>query len=321
MVRAILETCGLPKNTPGTNIRVNELLHEAIRVAPDCPDTPEMVKLLIDYGVESVNNGWEGSPLNLLMRNRRGPQEKEVERLEIAKMLLTKGARMNEVDENGGTACIYAAIHGLSGILGLLMKEESFDINEMSAIHLWCGDSDSEYRMLHLASRYRHVAIVKMLIDKGADTNVKTTQGRTALHFCLYNVLGVLDAGQGLEIAKILIANGADVKARTFFEYEWSPFHEWSLLHILAETGDSAVAISQLLLENGADVNIKDHPGRNPLPTAVLRKVVAGKKFEQFLAWGEDLKKVVEAESIGVVKLLLDNGAEVDAKMENGCTA
>jgi len=37
---------------------------------------------------------------------------------------------------------------------------------------------------LHYASRYDHMTIVRMLVDAGADVNVRGDDGHTPLHFC-----------------------------------------------------------------------------------------------------------------------------------------
>ena len=75
---------------------------------------------------------------------------------------------------------------------------------------------------LFLAARGGHEAVVRLLLEKGADVNAKAYLGRTALH---------------------VVAEGEDVY-RT---------------HVVAE--GEAEAVMQLLLEKGADVNAKDEDG------------------------------------------------------------
>ena len=86
--------------------------------------------------------------------------------------------------------------------------------------------------------------------------------------------------------ASVLIANGADVKAKNK--------HGATPLHYAAET--NAAEIAKMLLDKGADVKAKNNYGSTPL---------------HYAAW----KNAAE-----VAKMLLDKGAEVNAKDDDGET-
>jgi hypothetical protein len=88
---------------------------------------------------------------------------------------------------------------------------------------------------LLIAARKSDVPAVKMLLEKGADVNAKTSYGVTALSFAA-------DRGS-LEVVKILLEHGADVNATDTF------YHE-TILARAASQGHAEIV--KLLLEKGA---------------------------------------------------------------------
>ena len=93
--------------------------------------------------------------------------------------------------------------------------------------------------------------------------------------------------------AKRLIANGADVNAKTKRERRIYGEGEMTPLHFAAMNNQAEVA--ELLIANGADVNAKDQGGMTPLHTALQR-------------------------APEVAELLIANGADVNAKDNDGKT-
>ena len=77
-----------------------------------------------------------------------------------------------------------------------------------------------------------------MLIDNGAEVNVKRDDGFTPLHTAV-----IINAA---EVAKLLIANGADVNAKDKDGY--TPLS----LHALYVAEANAAEIRKLLIANGA---------------------------------------------------------------------
>ncbi|KAH7113154.1 hypothetical protein B0J13DRAFT_515595 [Dactylonectria estremocensis] len=133
---------------------------------------------------------------------------------------------------------------------------------------------------LMVASYCGHEAVVKLLLEKGADVQAKDRYyGGTPLWWAAQN-------GHEAAVVKLLLENGADVEAKDRFGQ--------TSLSWAAAKGRKAVV--KLLLEKGADVQAKDKEGRTPLWRA------AGKGHE------------------AVVKLLLEKGADVEAKDKEGRT-
>jgi ankyrin len=177
--------------------------------------------------------------------------------------------------------------------------------------------------VLHTAAYYNLPEAVAGIIDLGADVNVKDGTGETALHWAARH--------DGTEAAQVLLNHGArldlfaairlgmldDVNrfidadpslAKSKHPNGMGTLH-WSLAiegweGVTASEGmrrENARAalpkVREVLLKNGADVNMKDANGYTPLHYA------AGNWRGEALAW------------------LLDNGADPNAKTTYGSTA
>ena len=126
---------------------------------------------------------------------------------------------------------------------------------------------------LHKAAHFRRREVVELLIDKGADVNVKGTGGLTPLHIA-----------KTKEITELLITNGADVNAKS--NGGGTPLHQ--------AAGNSHKEVAQLLISKGADVNAKTKRGETPLDqakrhpeTAALLRKHGGKTGEELKAEGK----------------------------------
>ena len=175
------------------------------------------------------------------------------------------------------------------------------------------------------ASRQGSLKIVKSLIGYGAEVNAKNNDGRTALMLT-----------SNLEIAKLLIDNGADTKN--------------SLTYLTSVTKWEMV---KLLIDNGADINARGSGmfGNPPLIIGVINYMYNGpllyyeyseilEKIKFLIDKGADvnvkdngggysvLEKTIDILNtqhwelvLEIVKLLVDNGANINAKDKNGNTA
>ncbi len=141
---------------------------------------------------------------------------------------------------------------------------------------------------------------------------VKNNEGFTALHYA---------ASHGyVEVARLLLAKGADVNAKA--SGGDAPLH-YAVWYGRKET-------VQLLLSNKADVDIRDGIGRTPLYDAAANGQV--EEAAMLLAAKADVNarmpggytSLSVAASDGhedVARLLIDNGANVNEADINGCTA
>lgn len=82
----------------------------------------------------------------------------------------TKNTNIDAVDEKGWTALHHAAKNGeLKEVKRLLAAGANVDVTTKQDIN----DVFSRSTPLHLASHYAHVEIAKMLLDQGADIEVR----------------------------------------------------------------------------------------------------------------------------------------------------
>ncbi|KAL7924341.1 hypothetical protein ACQKWADRAFT_267042 [Trichoderma austrokoningii] len=171
------------------------------------------------------------------------------------------------------------------------------------------GDLDRDVTGLAIASYLGHEAIVKLLLEKGADKEAKDNEGQTPLF---------LAATYGQEaVVKLLLEKGADIEAKD---------NKGQTPLLWAVIGGYEVII-ELLLEKGADIEAKDNEGQTPL----LRAATYGQKavVKLLLEKGADIEAeddkgqtpLLWAARNGkdaIVELLLERGANIEAKGDKG---
>jgi ankyrin repeat protein len=106
------------------------------------------------------------------------------------------------------------------------------------------------------ASLLGHLEVSRVLLEFGADVNVKNPSSLTPLYLALENG----HAG----VATLLIEYGADPNSQNE--------HGGTLLHLASQRGDSNVA--RWLLELDANVHVWDYQGRTPF------QVVSGERWQ-----------------------------------------
>ena len=184
------------------------------------------------------------------------------------------------------------------------------------------------------ATLYDQVEMVEFLIQNGADVNAKGDDGGTALHAAAF--LGQYQA------AKLLIQNGADVNARnndgetvisgTMADWETTKFIA-GILQLKLDREKIEIGrtqIVELLRKNGAKAEFSDPTGNDIWTMAGAGNVQAVKEH---LAKGIDINAkggrlestalllAVLYDHAEMVEFLIQNGADVNAKGEDGGTA
>ncbi|KAM0425178.1 hypothetical protein ACHAPT_009495 [Fusarium lateritium] len=163
---------------------------------------------------------------------------------------------------------------------------------------------------LILASYYGHRAVVKLLLEKGADIEAKD-YGRTPLSWA---------ALEGHEaVVWLLLEKGADIEAKD----------NDGLTPLLLAAMMGREAVVRLLLEKGADIEAKDNDGLTPLSLAVVmgHEAIVRLLLEKGAdAEAEDndgqtpLSRAVVMGHEAIVRLLLEKGADAEAEDNDGRT-
>jgi ankyrin repeat protein len=261
----------------------------------------ETVRSLLGGGEKKGVAGAEGTAALIWAASRND--------LEMAELLLRAGADPKAPNEYGATA-LYAAAANMdpamvvkllaagadanvalaSGETPLMEAARQGNLAAVSALLSGGADPNAQEKnggqtALMWAISERHPAITKELVQHGADVNAHSKYGSTALTF----------AAQGdPDSARILLAAGADPNAT---------MPEWGLTPLIIASTMGRTDVVSVLLDNGADPNMKDKNSFTALHAAVRDS-----------DYGED--RTSRAASVATVKALLAHGANPNARLK-----
>jgi ankyrin repeat protein len=186
----------------------------------------------------------------------------------------------------------------ISSFILLLNRISSLNI-DINMISITYDDT-----LLHMAIKKNNIEIVKLLLEKGADPNIKNRAEQTPLEIAIFNY--------NIEIVKLLLEKGADpnIKNRA----------KQTSLEIAILINN--IEIVKLLLEKGADPNIKNRDGQTLLEIAqykdydiivnlLLEKGARG-EIKIKSPYSTEIVEAVRKQNIELVKELLDKGADVN---------
>ena len=199
-------------------------------------DRPRLVEVLLKAGANANVTHEDGAtPLQIAARDISSDAGETSDRRQVIDLLRKHGAKLDLFSA--------VAIGDLAAVTELLQQSP-----EQVNVRDYVG-----YPALHFAVDMNDLEMTKLLIDAGADVNIRARDKydddslETALH-------SVAFWGYA-EIAKILIDAGADVNAT---DADGStPLHSAARL--------TNIETARLLLENGAKVDAKDADGETPL--------------------------------------------------------
>ena len=228
--------------------------------------------------------------------------------LDICKLLVAKGADVNQVSAYGKTALWYAAYFG---------NEEDDPVapgqRRGPGKGVWPHDG---FTPLHVAAVKGHLGILKMLYRKGMDIDVRSKSKSTPLMYAA-------SAGHQ-EVVEWLIGKGADMKAHNA---------ENSNAFVQAATRKTVghAGIAELLLKKGAgDPNAIFRGGETVLMfcakrsdndmVRLLLKYGANVNTAEKSSQDTALHYAVVYGDIQTVRLMLDAGANPNAALPGGIT-
>jgi ankyrin repeat protein len=133
-------------------------------------------------------------------------------------------------------------------------------------------------------SKYPYISLenIKVLLDKGANVNQQTSNGNTVFFYLLDEMIGKQINEGDLSILELLFSYGADVNMINVDGIT-------PLIYAIKENFD--IRIIKLFLKHGCNVNFQNFEGYTPLMFATIQNIVVN--------------------NIPIIKLLLENGAEV----------
>ncbi len=239
-------------------------LHKLLFVAVQ-GSCKKVVELLLHRGADS--NAIDAAGITALMYAAQGSS------IEVVDMLIKHGAHVNATDKKGNTPLFYAARHGHKEVAILLVehgaaidcqnsKKDTALIVALRTNHLQVAavlvekganvNVQGTSTPLLLAAAGGYYDIVRMLCDRGADSNAKTESRYST-------VLASAAENGHKDVVELLLKGGADVNI-------CNSLGETSLF-CAAEHGHEDVV--ETLFAHGADVTAKNYWNRSPLSCAV----------------------------------------------------
>ena len=165
----------------------------------------------------------------------------------------------------------YSALCGFHDLVRHLLVENPQDVNAIGG--------SFEFPLFAAICR-NHLRAAGLLLQHGANLDVRDTRGQTALHKAIDRHDGV-----SIEAVRFLLSYGADVNARR--DDLWTPIH--------LAVNNEELRVARILLDFGADLNSQNGDGQAPLHLLSRRETSHGKDD------GSD-----------IARLLLEHGANVD---------
>jgi ankyrin repeat protein len=280
-------------------------------------DSPlRIVAFLLDYGADvNLCAPGEHSPFSQLLED---PQATE----ELMKMFIDAGAVISPPDARGQTVlhCVRKANIG-SWLLTSGANLSAVDDEGETPLHKASSRSNFDLVSLYLEAgtpidqrnnlgwtpfmQSSSASISKALLDHGANIHAASDQGITAIHHAA--------KACNLELVSLLLANGADIHVLASREDRVSdPIVEHNTpLHLAVASAHGAsmggaLQLVTALLDYGADIEAKEGAGKTPLLLAISTE------FDGFYS-----RKSNEQ----VVNYLLERGADPHAVDDSGRSA
>ncbi|XP_059193225.1 ankyrin-1a isoform X1 [Centropristis striata] len=216
------------------------------------------------------------------------------ENLNVAQLLLNRGANVNFTPKNGITPLHIAARRG-NVIMVRLLLDRGAQID---------AKTKDELTPLHCAARNGHVRIIEILLDHGAPIQAKTKNGLSPIHMAAQ--------GDHMDCVKQLLQYNAEIDDITL--------DHLTPLHVAAHCGHHRMA--KVLLDKGAKPNSRALNGFTPLHIACKKNHM--RVMDLLLKHSASIEAVTESGltplhvasfmgHLNIVKILLQKGASPSA--------
>ncbi|KAM4577753.1 ankyrin-1a isoform 11-T11 [Fundulus diaphanus] len=216
------------------------------------------------------------------------------ENLNVAQLLLNRGANVNFTPKNGITPLHIASRRG-NVIMVRLLLDRGAQID---------AKTKDELTPLHCAARNGHVRIIEILLDHGAPIQAKTKNGLSPIHMAAQ--------GDHMDCVKQLLQYNAEIDDITL--------DHLTPLHVAAHCGHHRMA--KVLMDKGAKPNSRALNGFTPLHIACKKNHM--RVMDLLLKQSASIEAVTESGltplhvasfmgHLNIVKILLQKGASPSA--------
>uniref|UniRef100_A0A673L546 Ankyrin 1, erythrocytic a n=1 Tax=Sinocyclocheilus rhinocerous TaxID=307959 RepID=A0A673L546_9TELE len=216
------------------------------------------------------------------------------ENLNVAQLLLNRGADVNFMPKNGITPLHIASRRG-NVIMVRLLLDRGAKID---------AKTKDELTSLHCAARNGHVRIIEILLDQGAPIQAKTKNGLSPIHMAAQ--------GDHLDCIRQLLQYNAEIDDITL--------DHLTPLHVAAHCGHHRM--TKVLLDKGAKPNTRALNGFTPLHIACKKNHM--RVMDLLLKHSASLEAVTESGltplhvssfmgHLNIVKILMQKGASPHA--------
>uniref|UniRef100_A0A673MRR1 SAM domain-containing protein n=1 Tax=Sinocyclocheilus rhinocerous TaxID=307959 RepID=A0A673MRR1_9TELE len=344
--RSVLEDPGGFGHVDGTDEEANTALMFASAGGHE-----QLVRFLLRKGaaVDRRNHyGW--TPLMQAARSGH---------LNVAHILLENGAEINGRNRMGASVLSMAARGGHAHVVKLLLESGAFvdDFDHLAAaegsgnnsVHGDSGKTFLEITALLAAAQHGHEAVVRLLLDWGAEVNFcQKSSGWSALMLAA--------AGGAVSVTQQLVERGADadhlnVLGKTAFELALQLQHRDvknyldSITTVRPQPDDekkrpdvfhalklgNAQLVKEIVEEDASQVNVSNADGASPLMMAavsgqlevvqlLVEKHADMDRQDSVHGWTALMQATYHGNK-DVVKFLLNQGADVNLRAKNGYTA
>ncbi|KAI0474545.1 hypothetical protein F4859DRAFT_514397 [Xylaria cf. heliscus] len=290
------------------NAKLEDRYGSALAAAAANDEGIEVVKFLVEAGVDmnmQIQAGQYGSALAAAA---------SAEGIEVVKFLVEAGADMNMQIQAGwyGSALAAAASNGRIEVVKFLV-EAGADVN----MQIQAGQYGSA---LAAAASDGRIGVLKFLVEAGADVNMQIQAGWYG------SALAAAASDDRIKVVKFLVEAGADVNMQI------QAGRHGSALAAAAAFGADIEIVKFLVNDAGADVDLQLQAGYHG--GALAAAAYAGEiKIVKFLvneagadvdlqlqtgSFGSALAMAAYHGNIECVKMLIEAGAKVNLRTENG---
>ncbi|GJQ80550.1 hypothetical protein Trydic_g19955 [Trypoxylus dichotomus] len=278
MVKLFLDT--------GTEVNLQNVNGETALYIAVRQSLLEIVNLLLEKGADpNIRDAYGYAPLHEAMINMSE---------DIIKLLLEKGANVN-LQRNNGEIALHTAVYRTEFNSIMLLLENGADTNL---------PNENGETPFHIAAKFADERILRLLLERGAHVNLQDAYNRTPLHHVIY--------GNRLDVVKLLSDNAADFDLLNEIGYA-------SLQARAREKNDTTL---QLRLSKKVKKGVHYMDDEMDLERTLYQDrvniilLLLGKQAGTKLLQGKSA--IAHIKTDNVVRLLLQEGADVNVPDENG---